>query len=536
MAEKTTNKKSDKGLEKLEKELEKKTNKKEGKKSKTGLWIVGGLATVAVVVGVVVAVLCSNKGSSVDPKARISYSEAFFVYDNSKYTLWNAEGKRLTEDDYSYGSSFVGGYALVRKDGKAGIIDSNGKMTVDFDKYGEISTEGGLYLAKDDNTGEEFLITGTGKLLAGGESLTVTTSNSTGGFAMVETGRDVIVYTYDGKLIKSTEPGDEAEDAKVYSREDFGNFCYKNENVVFDVRDGRILADFEGPCFSFDSVSDDRTVILMENDDEDDEKYKLIASDKVYDLDETKYYGITVLGDVVGYDDYSGLSLLDDNYKVSKKVSTYLALKDYKNYAVMNDDENVEIVHNGEVVKTFSNDADLSSGVMYEDYYGIEDGGKSKFYRLDGSVAFDHEYQEIATLFNKHHHAVVADEEGDYYLINASGKRVGDWVARQVSVKDGGYDLKNEESYHAIADKNGQMFTEFKYTNVNYKANAVGRSIWTGQTGDNAYDVIDADNHTVLKEGVNAQSFYANHFTAKNEDGKTEYYTYKGELFFTSEI
>lgn len=514
-----------------------KSNKTKKKESKTGLWLAGFLGTLAVVVGVTVAVVCLNKGDSKDPKARLSYSDAFFIYSNSKYTLWNAEGKRLTEDEYSYGSSFVAGYAMVRKDGQVGIIDSNGRMVIDYGKYGEITTEGGLYLATDGNTKEEFLITGNGRVLAKGESLDVTANNSTGGFAMVEAEKNVSVYNYEGKMIKSIEADEEADDAKIYSREDYGNFCYKNSNTVFDARDGRIVSEFEGPCYSFDSVSDDRAVILMESDgDEEDDKYKLITNGKTYDLNETKYYGITALGDVVGYDDYSALSLLDENYRVVKKVSTYLALKDYKNYAAANDDGNVDIIYKGEVVKTFTDEADLPSGVMYEDYYGIKDGGKSKFYRLDGSVAFDHEYQEIRTLFNEHHHAVVADEENEYYLIDANGKRIGDWVAKQVSVKDGGYDLRNADNKHAIADKNGQQITEFKYTNVGYKMNAVGRNIWSGQVGDSSYDVIDADSNTVLVENVNAQSFYTNYFTVKIADGKTEYYTYKGELFFTSEV
>ena len=44
----------------------------------------------------------SGGQDSSDPKANLSYSKAFFIYDDGKYTLWNNEGKRLTEDDYDY--------------------------------------------------------------------------------------------------------------------------------------------------------------------------------------------------------------------------------------------------------------------------------------------------------------------------------------------------------------------------------------------------------------------------------------------------
>ena len=160
--------------------------------------------------------------------------------------------------------------------------------------------------------------------------------------------------------------------------------------------------------------------MLLENS-ENSNSYKLIENGRVYDLDETKYYSFTTLNDVIGYDDYSEIALLDNDFKVARKVSSYVILKDYNNFAAETDDDKVEIYRNGEVIKTFEEDASSLSGVMYEDYYAISNNGKWKFYTLDGNEAFGgKEWDDIDTLFDRHHHAVVAEEEGKYYLIDVA--------------------------------------------------------------------------------------------------------------------
>ena len=133
---------------------------------------------------------------------------------------------------------------------------------------------------------------------------------------------------------------------------------------------------------------------------------------------------------------------------------------------------------------------------------------------------------------------MVSDTENEYYLIDLKGNRIGDYTVKNVAVRDGGYELKNNDGKYAIADKKGDMVTEFKYNSVYYRSNAEPNNIWTGRNEsekDNSYDVIDLETGNVIAENVNVQIFYNNYFTVKNSDGKTEYYTYKGNLFYTSE-
>ena len=525
MAEKKSAKKS----------TEKPAEKQEVKKPKKGLLIGIGAAVIAAIVGIVIALVLnfSNNGTGNDITSKLSYTNSFFIYDSDKYTLWNAEGKRLTEDEYTEQSAFVGGYAYVKKDGQVGIISDSGKMSVEFGKFGSITPKGGLYLVQDGNTKEYRLITGTGKELAKGEKLDVYFASSTSGFAAVNTDHKIKIFNYAGKLVADLEEADDADDPVTSGLSDFGILHYAGKNTLFDARTGEMLAQFEGDRYTFEEVSDNRAKVLLENDKESN-KYKLVADKKVYDLNEMKYYGFTKGGDILlGYDNDSEIALLDNNYKVMKKVPTYLQLKDTTNYAVKNADNKVEIYRNGEKIKEFENAKTAVSGILDEDFYVIKQDDKVKFYRLDGSVAFDHEYKE-ARLFDKHHHAVVSDDGNEYYLINTNGNAVSDLKLTKISYYDGGYELKNSDNKFAVANKDGKPVTEFKYTSTYYRSSAEPRNIWTGSVGNGNVDIIDVDKAVTIAGDVNVKDFYANYFTVKNADGKTEYHTYTGAVFYTS--
>ncbi len=509
--------------------------KKTKNKSKLVLITCMIIAFIAVIVGIVAIVLNLNQADPSDPRASLTYSEAFFIYDSGKYKLFNAKGERVIEDDFDNQSNFVDGYALVKKDDQYGIIRDNGSIAVELGKYGNISAKSGLYLAQDGNTKEYYLITGSGRELAKGSDLEVYSPNSYSGFVAVKTDGKLKIFNYSGSLIKEYDIGENDEEAILSGSDDFGLVHYDGHNLLFDARNGQILAEFDGERHTFDSVSSSRKVILMENFKNDNE-YKLYKDGKIYDLNEAENYAVTELDGVIGYDDYSELALLDKDYKVARKVSTYLDLKDADNYAVENENGNVEIYQNGEKVKDFGDNSGIAvSGVLHDDFYGIETDGKYVFYRLDGSVGINHEYKDIASLFDKFHHAVVADEEDAYYLIDTSGNKITEDTYRGIVSRDGGYEAKDSEGKYAILNQKGEKMTENKYDSLYYRSKAEPRNIWTGRSGYNEYDIIDVLNNKVLLEKANIDSFYANYFTAKNKDGKIDFYTYDGTIFYTSE-
>lgn len=503
------------------------------KKSKAGL--IGGLivALALIIIGVIALVANLNKPDPADPTAKLDYSESFFVYGDGKYSLWNAKGERLSEEEYQFQSNFVGGYAMVKKDDQYGIIDENGKMSVDYGKYSYITDKGGLFSATDVESEDEYLLTGSGKVLEKGEDIEVITATPSAGFAAVVTQDKVKVYNYAGTLMIETDKLGDDETPELGAMNNIGVMYYGDKNWVFDARDGRVIATLDGDKYGIDDVSDDRSlVILYEYNDKKD--YKLIKDGKVYDLNETKNYGVTTTNQVMGFDDYDELALLGDDYKVIRRVSSVVQLKDENNFAEEKEDGGVVIYRNGAVVKEFGEDSSLPvSALVYDNYYAIDDGDKIQFYNLDGTVAFDKVFEDVSELSGENHYAIVAERDDEYYLMDARGNKVGEVVAYDIDYSSGGYKFMDENGKYAIFDKDGNQVTDFKYKDLYYRSLTKPRNIWTAKLEDGTVDVIDVDNKRVLLEGVTIDNFYEHYFTIKKDDGNIEYYTLDGKPFFT---
>lgn len=506
-------------------------------KRKSKKWLLIGImaAVILVVVGVVIALLSRNNIDPSSPTANLDYSESFFIQDGDEYRIWNAEGKQLTNDKYDTYSDFVGGYAMVKKGDQYGIIREDGKMSVDFGKYNPISPRGGLYEAEDANTGVEYLITATGKVLESGEDLDIIYSGMSSGYAAVINNGKLKVYNLSGTLILETDAISDEENPYLNYSKDFGLVHYGGKNWLFDARDGKVLASFDGEKYSFDGVANDRKTILLSNYDNSNQ-YKLYKNGKIYDLNELKYYGLTELGDVLGYDDFSELAILNDEYKVKQKVDAHIQYKDSNTYAVKKSGDNggIEIWSNGKVVKEFGEGTDIvASNILHDDFFAFEDEDGARFYTLSGEEAFNHTFEDIDNLFDKNHLAIVSDDGDAYYLINTKGEKVNDIMATDYTYRIGGYRAENSDGRYAIINKNGKPVTDFKYTSAYYRDDAEPRSIWTGTLENKNSDVIDADSGKVIVSDVAVDSFYNNYFTTTNVDGGTDYYTYNGTLFFT---
>ena len=519
---------------------EEKTKKSsdEDKKStkQTGKLI--GIAVAAITVigaGVFACLHFFGQKAPNDPTASPTYSKSFFISDGGKYTLWNDEGKRVTEETYTNKSDFIGGYALVRSDDKYSIIKEDGKPAVEYGKYGEIVAKGGLYRAKDGNTNRYYLITGTGKVLAEADKMELTASVTSAGFAVAEFDNTVAAFYYDGTPIVKLNKVDGGE-VKMSALKDYGIVYYDAHNYVFDTRSKKTVAVVDDLFFKLSEVSEKRDQILLK-DDENDKNYKLLSGGKIYDLNEMKYYSFTTLDYLIGYDSFSEIALLDENFKAATKVSSSVAPKDYKNYATEDENGNIIIVKNGETIKTFDKDADVASGVLYDDYYVIENDGKFGIYDLNGNQKFG-DFKDIYSLFDRYHHIAVAkDEEDKYGLMDVNGNFLtGTDTYYRILTSKGGYTFVNSDKKRALADTSGHIATEFKYSDASYRGgSALDRNIWTAKVDTDKYDVINLDTKQILASDVNVYSISDNYFSVKNADKKIEYYTYSGVKFYTSE-
>ena len=467
-----------------------------------------------------------------NPKASPTYTNAFFLYNDGKYTLWNSEGKRLTEDEYNDKSAFIGGYAYVRKGREYALISDTGRIMMDFGQISDIINYGaGLYLVED-NDSARYLMLGNGKILLGGDDIELDFPSNTSTFAAVRAEDNYYIFNYAGTMMAQIEF---VEDGKIRfnTGDDFGLVFYNGINYLFDNRAGKLIATFEADRFSVNKVSDDRSVILLQ--DEDGKNYKVVKKGHLYDLNETENYALLRDSNwVIGFDDTSAISLLDDEFKVIKKVNSDIAIKDSSNYAVVNGDGNIDIVYRNNVVKTFEH-ADLVSGVLsHVDLYAIRYNGKYVFYKLDGSLAFG-EYNDVRSLYDKHRHVSVSDDGENYYMIDANGNRLNDLTYQRTYAYDHSYVVYNADSKRAILTENGMPVTGFDYTDAYKRSSAVDHEIWSLKREANKYDIVDVTapaDKRVLLQNANVYDFYANYFTTKNDDGGYDFYTYKGVQFY----
>lgn len=513
-------------------EVAEKTGKSGSKKG--WLWItLGAVLTAIVVVGLV---LLKPKPAPDDPKNSPSYSASFFIYANGSYSLWNKDGARLTEDDYDDKSDFVGGYAYVKKGNEYAIIDASGRQTVPFGQISRVIRScAGLFLIEDNNGGRH-LITGANRELLAGEDLQINAPGTKSTFLIAEKNGRYYVFNFAGRLVIDFAKAND-EEVTSDTENDFALVYYNETNLLFDTRSGESMAMFNGVRFQIEDVSEDRTAVLL-SDYDDGNSYKLVKNGSLYELNEIKYYGMVRGTDIlIGFDDsYETIALLDNNYKISRKVPANLALKDANNFAVLNDDGKIEVYQGGNLAKTIEGeDIDLESSVVYDaNLYAFKVNGKYGFYRLDGSFAFG-EYEKVYSLFDKNNHTSVTEDGENYYMIDANGKRVSDVSYKKFYAYDHSYLVVDANNKRAILNEAGQQVTGFDYTEAYNRSVAVDHEIWSLRKEANKYDVFDALTGKMILTDVNPYDFYANYFTVKNEDDKKEFYTYEGVKFYAEQ-
>lgn len=504
-------------------------------KSKKGLlWIIIGAVLTAVVVAAFF--ILRPKPAPDDPKNSPTYSSAFFIYANDKYMLWNKDGVRLTEDEYDEKTNFIGGYAYVKKGNEYALIREDGRLTVPFGQISRVvKSYAGLFLIED-NAGVRRLWMGDGRELLAGSDLEIDAPSYSSTFLAAKMGENYYIYNYAGRLVTQFAVVDDAE-LEFSSGKDFVLAFYNKTNLLFDARSGQQLAIFEGDRYEVEDVTEDRSLVLM-NKDEEGGDYKVFAQGRgLFDLNEITYYGLVRNSNmVVGYDDdYKEVSLLDSNFKIVKKVKADVAIKDNDTYAMLNDDGKVEIYRNGNLATTIEGSSDLLSGVVSgAELYAIRANDKYGFYRLDGSHAFG-EYEDVYALFDEFHHASVSEDGDNYYMIDTNGKRLNDLAYERIYTYDHSYYVRNADGKRALLAEDGQPVTGFDYTDGANRGVAVDHEIWTMKREANKYDVVDVTAKKILLAEVNPSEFYANYFVVKNADEKKEYYTYTGLKFYTEE-
>lgn len=485
----------------------------------------------------------------------IKETTSFFLQNSdSKYALFNENGKQLTEFLYTRVEDFVNGYAVVEIDDQEGIINENGKMTVPLSKYKYITLKGGLYSVSEitEKSYNKYLIDGNGKILYDLDKVDVNSFTDVDTYLIIELKEEnkYTVINYEGKELVSFSKvdDDEVKDPSTNEEDEYISIFYNNKNWIFNVNTGKQIAAFDSELhYCVNDVSDDKNIITLNScvnwyEKQDKVYYKFIKDGKLYDKT-NECDSIMQRSGFLFCNKDDKQYMLDSNLNISiettLKASTNKAYNNGNGYVMDNPDpfKGVDFYKNGKIVKNVSCRKLEETGYMENDvyllgtYYSTGCGTKSgtyEYYKANGEKLNDKSYKR-AENFDSNGLAKVSEDKTNYYMIDKNGKQVGN-VYTNISLDSGFYIIANND-LKGIMNKEGKEIIPTTYSKVDistYKE----RHLATLATPEKKYIVYDLDKNKQLFTLEAYPNMNNENYITTSLNDKTQYYTYDGKMFY----
>ena len=461
----------------------------------------GVIGVVVVIVGFIFSTFVlnhndKNTGSSTTVKSLLD-TNAFFIKSNTvdKYALFNIDGDRITDFIYDDVNNFYNGTALVKKDNKYGLINTQGKTVVDYDKYDYISTNsGGLYLVSNDKG--DYLIDAKGKQVYTYKADTGE-HNSFFGTVLYSYAIDenkIIVFNYTGKKMKEYTLNKEANSKGLFAdalddyfgdwNNQYSSIYYDGYLTIFDnnkfteVFNGKVdypyvlkLVAYDGQTFILGPVT------YSDADYGRNRKIAMVYNNKFADLE---YESITSGQMGNGTDYLKGKSLADNkDYYIKKDGSKWvLASNTYvlseNDYAISPSSSNtyVEFYSDGKksskIENAYLNDTGIKGNYLV---HLKNDNYKLTWYDRNGNRVLAKSYGKLS-LLDENNRATASDEkDSKEYLIDEKGNKISDEYDDIRLIHDYDSDSKVPTDYYSVEldgkcgviDKNGNKIIDLKY-------------------------------------------------------------------------
>lgn len=511
------------------------------KKSNTYLKFIPIIGVVLVAI-IVCSIFISKKDKTKLSEFDVNYSNAFFISNGSNYALFNNDGKQLTDFTYSYVDEFINNTALVKSDGKYGVINSKGKMVVELGKYTYISSEAGLYIVTD-SMDHEYLINGKGKVLYDMDNKELKTFSGVDMYSILvdNTDNKYKLLNYEGKVLVQFTKNSSDEEPSTNEEDNYITIFYNNKNYVFNAATSKKVVSFDSDVhYCVNAVEEEGKYATFNSCDGSSSSngkytYKYIKDGKLYDLndkcDKVKYSSKNLICEK----DYKKYLIYSNN-----KVGIDLSDKAFVNndtYATNNKETNsVDFYEKGKVVKSVECMDISRTGYSENGIYVLETSYGSKcntsygiheYYKSNGTKAFEGSFKS-ASEFNEDGVAIVSEDGKKYYLINKKGKKISNEYEKISGSKDF-YKVENDD-LEGIIDKSGKEIVKVDYSDIEIRERRnIKYAILEGK--DSKYSVMNLNNKKVLVTSDNELKVTSNYIYDYN-DGKTKYYTLKGKLFY----
>ena len=195
------------------------------------------------------------------------------IGQNDIYTIVDAEGNVLVDDNYSYIEYLPGDYFIVARDGKNGVIDISGKSVIDL-AYTSIFrlNDTALLQAEKLETKTIDLYSGSMNKIVSMDNATITTNDN---YIMIASDKDFAYYDFSGNKLDSKEvfPNNQLFAKKI---NDKWGFVDKDGNVVIE-NQYEMVTDFNE--YGYAGVKlDDKWGVIEQNSHQ-------IIQEPIYELD-----------------------------------------------------------------------------------------------------------------------------------------------------------------------------------------------------------------------------------------------------------
>ena len=535
---------------------EKKGRSRGGSKcNKKLIFIIGG--AILAVAAAVALFFFINKAINAD--VDLYAADAFFIPTKSggetKYALYRKDGEKLTDFIYSQVGAFVNHYAYVRDlDGKKGIIDDKGKMSVGFDEYDDITPRVGIYEVLKD--GKEALILGDGGEIAS-EYRNYSYSSSAPYVAVKYDGDEYELYNALGKKLADFTSHEEPNFTDA-SYDTASALSYSGGLIILSNKNFKVLSTIETPvAYDIDDATKDVKIItfIEHGKHYDNDAKRAVFKEKFVEFggkcedldihdgyaDENRVY-VTCKVD--------GKEKLVRNNEVTDLTTAAYAnddsyiVYDENHYAHYDSkDKKADIYVNGERKNTISSNyriAASTKGYVINNY-------KTKtvtLYDIDGNEVYklsDTSSSSELTGIDENGNIIVGDGKQDsgkrYYKVDKDGKEIS---GRYNSIVARGkyYSASSRSDDSAtrdLLDKDGGVIVSGEYNEfVHYDEDSLifGRK---GSYGNYTYDLINVKDKKVAASIKGSVSYLRAGYIKATDGDKTSYYTRDGKLIYEHE-
>lgn len=496
-------------------------------KNKTPIFIAIALVILALI-GLGVWALASFLGKDNGGAVANPERTAFFL-ENQKgdgtFALFDDTGAKLTDFIYSDKYSFSdAGYAIIREDKKGvAILANNGKLSVPYGEYNDITPAGIFYIAVD-GSGDKSLISGDGKKVED-----VTDCYTLNGLVVASFDSDTTLYTIKGEKLGKLNKNDNPRDKKASS----GVIAINADDhlYIIDTSTGDIVLKLEQKE-AYDIYSVNRALTTFSLKNVRTGKYDMtIINGKFVKWDNSNnHLPFTYSdGDFIYYDEYKTENrwiMGSDGKKIeANQIRGRIVYFDSEHYAY--------IPYDSKTLHVFVEDKETTVDNIYK--LEARDGKYLVVYDNAPPEIYDKNFK-FSRKFPKNSYSVYGPDQNGNYLLDKSAivneknelielpKEVG--YPTITLLDNGDYLIENYKKEMGIINAKGEEKLKFgKYSEIKFENGAV-----IAKDKDGKFVLFNKDYGTAL-EGCDTINI-KNGYVESTKGDKLEYYTYSGQLIY----